>query len=398
VIEVRELLVQRKAFCLEIPAFEVRDGELHVLLGPTGSGKTLLLEFIAGLLPKDSGSIFIDGRDATRLPPEGRNVSYVAQDLALFPNMTVEENIRFSLRFRNALDPKVLDELVETTGVGPLLHRYPVGLSGGERQRVAIVRALVAQPKILLLDEPFSALHPSLKLSLLQLLKRLHRERELSILLVSHDVEEALALGDVISCIDRGLLQQTSRQKEVYYHPRTLQVACFFGIRNVFPAQVSAVDRDRLVLRHEHLGPIEVAQSHRVRNLRAGDHVFWGIHSEEIAVIRAEREERIRPNLFSGHVTNQVDVGRFRVAEVQLELPGRASAPMIELNLPEHAARRLGIELGRAIEIQMKPDRLFVIADPSAEANDDATRTPPVRAEDGSVCSGMEGAQRWGDR
>ena len=362
-IDVSRLIYQVGSFTLDVPRFEVRSSELHVLLGPTGSGKTLLLEYVAGLLPRAAGSITIAGVASDGHPPERRRISYVPQDLALFPNLTVEENIAFSLRFRESRGPAVLRTLIDITGIEPLLERQTGALSGGEKQRVALVRALAAQPQAVLLDEPFSALHPSLRLSLWELLKQLHEEFALSILMVSHDVEEALALGDVISYIDGGRVLQTSRRKEVYYHPRSLSVARFFGFRNLFRARVGSVDEDSLFLADDGFGSIEVAATHREQDVRVGDTVWWGVHAEEITVVRPERIHVPRSNLFSGIVVGQVDVGRSRVARVELDRRPGSSRPMLELSLPEHAARRLKITEGHLVHLQLKPDRLFIIRD-----------------------------------
>lgn len=368
-IDVSGLRYTVGSFRLDVPRFEVRAGELHVLLGPTGSGKTLLLEYIAGLLPKAAGAISIDGRSADRLAPERRHVSYVPQDLALFPNLSVEENIAFSLRFRESAGSAMLRNLIGITGIESLLERQPATLSGGEKQRVALVRALAAQPRALLLDEPFSALHPSLRLSLWELLKRLHEELDLSILLVSHDVEEALALGEVISYIDDGAVLQTSRRKEVYYHPRSLSVARFFGFRNLFRADVASVDEGSIFLSDPVFGSLEVAATHRESDLRAGDRVWWGVHAEEITVVRPERIHVPRSNFFSGMVVSQVDIGRSRLARLELDRASSGSRAELELALPEHAARRLKIAEGHLVHVQLKPDRLFIIRD-AADSRD----------------------------
>jgi ABC-type Fe3+/spermidine/putrescine transport system ATPase subunit len=350
-------------FNLDVECLEVKDGELHVLLGSTGSGKTLMLEYIAGLLPKAQGSISINGLLADGLPPEKRRTSYVTQDLSLFPTMTVKENVEFSLRFRGAGDHWLLAELIEVTEIEPLLDRYPETLSGGEKQRVAIVRALASRPAAILLDEPFSALHPSLRLSMWRMLKDLHERLQLSILLVSHDVEEALALGDVISYIDKGVILQTSRRKEVYYHPRTLELAQFFGFRNIFRARVETVADESIFLCDEGMGTIEVAVTHRLRDVKPGDSVWWGIHAEEITVVRPEKVHVPRSNLFTGAVVNQVDVGRSRMAIIELDSRVSGTRPVLELSLPEHAARRLKVAEGHYVHLQLKPERLFVIRD-----------------------------------
>lgn len=359
-IGVKSLQYTVDTFTLSIPSLEIKEGELHVMLGPTGSGKTLLLEYIAGLLPKASGNLLIDGRQTDRLPPEARRISYVTQDLALFPHLTVRENIEFGLRFRQKGSSSALDKLIAATDISGLLDRYPANLSGGEKQRVAIVRALAPQPGMILLDEPFSALHPSLKLSLWQLVKKLHREMNLTILMVSHDVDEALALGDVISFISNGTIKQTAKRKEIYYRPKALEVARFFGFKNVFEAIVDTQEEDILRLSAGPFGKIKVAATHRETEVKAGQSLWWGIHAEEITIVKADRKDVKRQNLFSGTVTNLVEVGRSLIVSVQLDQPAK-NAPALEVNLHDNIARRFKITEGQQIEVELKPDRIFLI-------------------------------------
>lgn len=362
------------AFKLDIPSFKIKKGEFHILLGPTGSGKTLLLEYIVGLLPKASGDIFINGQKANRLAPESRKIAYVPQDLALFPHLTVRKNIEFGLRFKKkqasmvgahsqaatrAKTSERVNQLIKVTNIGHLLDRYPAKLSGGEKQRVALVRALASEPELLLLDEPLSGLHPSLKLDTWQLLKTLHKELDLTVLMVTHDVDEALALGEVISFISQGKIRQTAKQKEIYYRPKTCEVAQFFGLRNLFKGKVVQIDADFIWLQTPALGRIKVTKTHRENKLQLNDCLYWGIHAEEVTIVKPDRKNIKRENFFTGSLVSHVEVGRFHIYSIQLHNKQTEEVAAFEVNIPEHTTRKLQLTVGQQIDIELKPERLF---------------------------------------
>ena len=175
-IEINQLNLELPGFSLQNINLKINKGEFFTILGPTGSGKTLLLETIAGLKKPDQGSIRLNGQDVTALKPEQRNISIVYQDYALFPNMSVQQNIKFGLRFKNKGMPnqEKFEFLVKMLGIDNILKRYPQNLSGGEKQRVALARALIVNPDILLLDEPFSALDVNTKETIQKEIKILH--------------------------------------------------------------------------------------------------------------------------------------------------------------------------------------------------------------------------------
>lgn len=208
------------------------EGELLVVVGPSGSGKTTLLRTIAGLETPTSGTIQIDGKVVNEMPPQEREVAMVFQDAALYPHMTVAENLAFGLKLRRAKGAEVqqrVREAVELLGLKELMDRLPKALSGGQRQRVALGRALVLRPRLFLLDEPLSNLDAPLRGQMRRELMGMHRRIGTTMLYVTHDQTEAMALGDRIAVLEGGVLQQVGTPREVYHEPRNLFVAGFFG-------------------------------------------------------------------------------------------------------------------------------------------------------------------------
>ena len=215
---------------------DVRACEFFTLLGPSGSGKTTLLRLIAGFERPDGGRIELGGSDVTQVPPYARNVNTVFQDYALFPHMTVAQNIEYGLRVRRVAKAERKErvgralEMVRLPGLG---GRKPAQLSGGQRQRVALARALVNEPEVLLLDEPLGALDLKLRQEMQLELQRVQREVRITFVYVTHDQEEALTMSDRIAVLSQGRIEQTGNPAEVYERPRTPFVAGFIGVSNL---------------------------------------------------------------------------------------------------------------------------------------------------------------------
>ena len=209
-------------FTLRIPRLEVIRGEYLVVLGASGVGKTLLLNVIAGLVKPSKGTIMIDGKDSTRLPPEKRGIALVPQDYGLFPHMSVIENISYGLVIRGVPRREAYREaekIAELLGITSVINRKPGSLSGGEKQRVALARALVVKPKLVLLDEPLSSLDPDLRLKGLELLARIKSETHITVIHVTHDILDALYLADKIAYIDKGELEGVYRPADFLHSP-----------------------------------------------------------------------------------------------------------------------------------------------------------------------------------
>ena len=222
---------------------DVGDGEFFAMLGPSGSGKTTVLRMIAGFEQPTGGSVYLVGVDATGVPPFHRNVNTVFQDYALFPHMTVAQNIEYGLRVQrvdSASRVRRVGEALDMVRLGDLGSRKPNQLSGGQRQRVALARALVNRPKVLLLDEPLGALDLKLREQMQLELKAIQREVGITFVFVTHDQDEALTLCDRLAVFNNGRIEQIGDAEDVYEHPRTAFVADFVGSSNIFSGAAAA--------------------------------------------------------------------------------------------------------------------------------------------------------------
>ena len=223
-------------------SLEVAEGEFLSLLGPSGCGKSTLMKTLAGILPARSGKIFLDGREITDIPIHKRGTVVVFQDMRLFPHKSVAENVAFPLKMQGIPKTRRLEtavRLLEKVQMAGFENRKPGELSGGQQQRVALARALAAQPKLLLLDEPFSALDENLREDMRHLVLQLQKEFSMTVILVTHDREEALSMSDRVALLFDGRLNQVGTPRQVYDRPENRQVADYFGNCVYIPGQVT---------------------------------------------------------------------------------------------------------------------------------------------------------------
>jgi putative spermidine/putrescine transport system ATP-binding protein len=281
----------------------VERGEFISLLGPSGCGKTTLLRLIAGLQTADSGSISVDGREMTSLPAHKRNIGVVFQNYALFPHLTVAENVAFGLDAKGT--PKaeiagIVDRTLRLVKLEDMAPRTIFALSGGQQQRVAVARALAIRPSLLLLDEPFSALDRKLRETMQIDLRRLLRELAITAVFVTHDQEEAMVMSDRIAVMNRGAIEQLAEPKTIYDRPATAFALEFVGGSSRLPATVAGVDGDYVRL-DTGLGPI-VGKGHFLR----GVNVLAGVRPEKIAIGRPHDPRR---NALAARVIDRVFLG-----------------------------------------------------------------------------------------
>lgn len=308
----------------------IKDREYFVILGPTGAGKSVLLETIAGFIRPQRGKILMDGMEVTRLPPHMRGVSVVYQDFQLFPHMSVEENIRYPLKFRSGRD--VL-EVAEEVGVKHLLRRRPETLSGGERQRVALARALVSEPKVLLLDEPTASLDPNFRNGIRDLLKELHSKHRFTAIHVTHSREEAVRMASRICVMEEGKVIQVGSPEEIFSRPRSLFVAEFVELKNVFPVEWK--DGRATV------GGVPIATPPGAKGR------YLTIRPDEI-IISKEPVKTSARNVLKGRVVGVAD--HHRVVEVSVDVRGT----LFRVHLTRQSVEELGIQRGEVVYLIFK--------------------------------------------
>ena len=265
----------------------IHRGEIFCLLGGSGCGKTTLLRILAGFDAPSSGRVLIDGADMTGTPPYERPVNIMFQSYALFPHMTVENNVAFGLRQERIAAREVrrrVRDLLDLVKLGPLARRRPHQLSGGQRQRVALARALVKQPKLLLLDEPLAALDKKLREEMQFELINIQKEVGVTFVVVTHDQEEAMTLSDRIGVMDAGKIVQTGTPSAIYESPDNRFVARFIGSVNLFAGRVAEEDAHHLVIESDDAG-CPLHSDRRVRAAR-GDRVWVAVRPEKLRMSR----------------------------------------------------------------------------------------------------------------
>ena len=330
----------------------VGDGEFVCILGPSGCGKSTTLRMIGGFEEATSGDVKIDGQSVVDIPPNLRPTAMVFQKYTLWPHMRVYDNVAFGLRLRHTpkaeLDRDVLSSL-EMVGLKGYERRYPAQLSGGEQQRVALARALVLRPKILLLDEPFSNLDALLRVRLREELHAIQRRIQITAIFVTHDQEEALSLADRIAVMNAGHLEQLDLPSQIYAHPRTLFVADFIGVMNIFPAR-----RDGNMLR---IGRYSL---NAPAGLNGGNKLDVAVRPEDLLVVRPDQVTD--PNLlWQGTIDQSIDLGHYR--KVLVVVPGLFS------DEAEAVSRRVKMYTQKSSEdkegdqVWLYPARYLVYAD-----------------------------------
>ena len=261
---------------------DIAQGEFLTLLGPSGSGKTTTLMMLAGFETATSGKIFLDGKSINDIAPEHRNIGMVFQNYALFPHMSVEENVGFPLAVRKVPPIEARERIARAlakVGLSGFESRRPAQMSGGQQQRVAVARALVFEPKLVLMDEPLSALDKQLREQLQYEIKRIHEELGITIVYVTHDQTEALAMSDRVAVFHQGRIQQIDTPTTLYERPANAFVAQFIGENNTLKGQVVALDQDRCTVR---LPDGSQLQAMRVAALSTGDATRLSIRPERV--------------------------------------------------------------------------------------------------------------------
>jgi spermidine/putrescine transport system ATP-binding protein len=331
----------------------VRSGEFITLLGPSGCGKTTVLRMISGFETPSDGLVLLDGKDVTHVPPYRRDVNQVFQSYALFPHLTVEENIAFGLKMRNTQRHEMasrVSQVIDLVSLAGFEGRKPSQLSGGQRQRVALARAIVCEPKVLLLDEPLSALDAKLRHQMQLELKRLQQRLGITFIFVTHDQEEALTMSDRIAVINKGRIEQLGSVHEIYHQPRTTFVANFIGEANILPATVISRSAHGAKIRLD--GKLDLV----IRDPSLSDDVetlLVSIRPEKIHITRRPHEHA---NSFEAVIENEV----FRGATDELLLRHESGLQLIAIAANESAHQEC-FSKGEKVFCSLHPSDLTVV-------------------------------------
>ncbi|MFH2070719.1 MAG: ABC transporter ATP-binding protein [Elusimicrobiota bacterium] len=329
-LKIENLNFTAGSFALKNITIKVEENRYFLLLGPTGSGKTLLLRCICGLERTAGGKIALGGKDITFLPTAIRAIGYMAQNYRLFPHLNVRQNILFGLDIKNvpAREKNIrLKEISSLFDIGNILNRPVEKLSGGERQRVALARTLINQPQLLLLDEPFSAIDAGLKRYLWFELKKILTGLKTTVIQVTHDIEEAMTLADSLAIIIGGQIKQTGPPREILMRPASLEIARYFGIKNIFTGEIAGSENNQLVIDCPGLRFIAPLY----QGFSAGQKVFICIRPQSVKIVKEDipLREELKNNLFDGKIIENyfysdtvsifVDVGKL-VLELKFPL------------------------------------------------------------------------------
>lgn len=331
-IRVEDLGFSAGEFRLESASLEVADGEYFVLLGPPGSGKSVFLECICGLNRAEKGRVFIDGRDVTDLPPRDRGIGYVPQDYALFPHLSVEQNIASGLRAKGKSRDCIRNRttaMAQILGIGYLLKRRIAGLSGGEKQRVALARAIAIEPRVLLLDEPVSALDESTREAVCNELRNLQRDLKMTTVHVSHNLEEAFSVADRGGILRAGSFQQVDSLQNLLRRPGNKFVAQFMRCENIFVGH-AGTPRGTLT-------PVSVAETEILVPGHLEGKIQLVIRPEDVRLTRPdEPPDRTTVSAIPVRLERSVDRGAY----VRVQVSGK---PDLIVHMPHDAFANLRV-------------------------------------------------------
>jgi ABC-type Fe3+/spermidine/putrescine transport system ATPase subunit len=328
----------------------IQNGELLTLLGPSGSGKTTTLRMVAGFIKNVEGKLLFDGKDIIDVPPRERSIGMVFQSVALFPNMSVYQNISFGPEMAGWTREKTIErveELADLLGIRRLLLRKVSEISGGEAQRVALARALAKEPKLLLLDEPLSALDPQLREKLQTEIRRIQRTLNITTIYVTHSQDEAFAISDRVAILNDGLVIQVGTPEELYDNPANEFVARFLGSGNILSGEITEVSENYLTV------TVNGSQFKIKGNGDLNSQVKFSIKPEDVIISDSSLADSAEAELVS--ITPQV--GAFKVT---VDFNGTS---LIALTYDEELVKRLRTNGERSITFSFKPDSVIILRD-----------------------------------
>ncbi len=347
------------------------------MLGPSGCGKTTTLRMVAGFEQPTAGRVLIDGQDVAGLPSYRRPTNTVFQSYALFPHLSVRENVAFGLRRKKVPKAEIADRVeaeLERVGLAAEINRKPNQLSGGQQQRVALARALVNLPKVLLLDEPLGALDLKLRKGLQVELKRIQRDVGITFVYVTHDQEEALTMSDRIAVMSNGVIEQVDTPETVYERPSTTFVAGFIGVSNLMPGQVTQANAGRGTIRLDTGLEVEVA----IDGITPGERCHAVVRPEKLEIGHASEPASDGLPSVEGVVESSVYLGTS--TQIVVRIPGEVSMTVLVPNASEAERARLPGG-GAAVRLSWAPEHMHVVRESTARPDADAEAEPADRED-----------------
>ena len=355
---------------------EIESGEISSIFGYSGEGKSTILKIICGILKQDCGDVILNTKNINNLESYERRTPLVMDEPLLFPNMNVIENIEFGLKLnlnkRNPLNNIVKNkklfyspkEIMELLGITGLEKRYPNEISMGQAQRVSLARALIVSPDIILMDEPFSNLDIISKIKVRRLIKDINRELKISILLVTHDIEDVVNLSDKMFILNDGKIQDSGHPKEVLRKPSSIDTAFLIGTENILGGVISEIDPDnnlikiKVKVRNENTDAGVVMEADFQGNFETGEQVFLAVRPEEIIILREDREpsKPVRENRFSGKIISSIFTSRMMEISIKSE-----ENLELKVLIPFHAYEVMNLFEGKTVNVSLKKSSIHLI-------------------------------------
>ncbi len=356
----------------------IKKGEISSIFGYSGEGKSTLLSIICGLIKQDSGDILLKGNNINKMEPHERSISLVMDEPLLFPNMNIMKNIAFGLKLNKNItklssdkhNEKSINETVlnimDILGISGLEKRYPNEISMGQSQRISLARAIVTNPEIILMDEPFSNLDIISKTKVRSLIKNIQKELKITILLVTHDIEDVMNLSDTMFILNNGMIQDSGNPKDILKKPSTMDTAYLLGTENIFQGKIAAIDKENnnimIYFKSNNLNNECYIESYYQQDFEKNEYVYFVIRPEDIIILREDRtpSKAVKENHFIGKITSAVFTSRMMDILIDTS-ENLADNIQFKVLLAFHAYEIMNLSVGKSVSISLKKSAIHLI-------------------------------------
>ncbi|MHB1680068.1 MAG: ABC transporter ATP-binding protein [bacterium] len=356
----------------------VKKGEISSIFGYSGEGKSTLLSIICGLIKQDSGDIILKGNNINKMEPYERSISLVMDEPLLFPNMNIMKNIAFGLKLHKNIAKLSLKKhnerpiketvlnIMDILGISGLEKRYPYEISMGQSQRISLARAIVTNPEIILMDEPFSNLDIISKTKVRSLIKNIQKELKITILLVTHDIEDVMNLSDTMFILNNGVIQDSGNPKDILKKPSTMDTAYLLGTENIFEGKIASIDKENnniiIYFKNNSLNNEYYIESYYQQGFEENENIYFVIRPEDIIILREDRapSKAVKENHFRGKITSAVFTSRM----MELLIDTSENKPQniqFKVLLPFHAYEIMNLSVGKSASISLKKSAIHII-------------------------------------